>query len=125
MAVAKRQRRKKPAKTEQRKVEDHREDRRVKQTAVPAGPVHTGQAQEAEKAVYQEKPESAGLPFQSFGPARRHASRMHFPLLADKTAVTLVHLSLHIFAAARQDKEITNSSNRVKGQAGELSVKGL
>ena len=34
MAVAKRERRKKPAKTEQRKVEDHREDRRVKQTAV-------------------------------------------------------------------------------------------
>ena len=44
MAVAKRQGREKPAKTEQRKVQGLEGGPQVEQTALLAGPVYTGQA---------------------------------------------------------------------------------
>ena len=49
MAVAKRQRREKPVKIEQRKVQEQEGGPQVEQTALLASPVYTGQAQKEGK----------------------------------------------------------------------------
>ena len=59
MAVAKRQGREKPAKTEQRKVRGLGSGPQVEQTALLASPVYTGQAQGEEK-TYKKRSQRAG-----------------------------------------------------------------
>ena len=84
MAVAKRQRREKPVKIEQRKVRGPECGPQVKQTALLARPVYTGQAQE-EKKTYKKRSQNwarASLLFTSFGSAFPHILRMYFPLLS-------------------------------------------
>jgi len=51
MAVAKRQRMEKAAKIEQKKVREPEWGPQVKQTALPASPIHIGQAQGEEKNI--------------------------------------------------------------------------
>ena len=66
MAVAKRQRRRKPAKIEQRKVQGLEEARQVKQAAPLAGPVCRGQAWGGTNNIEKEEPKSShGLLFSS------------------------------------------------------------
>ena len=87
--MAKRQR-KKPVNIEQRKVRGPGLERepQVKQTALLASPIYIGQAQGEEKKHIKRgvKIEAgASLLFLSFGWASSLASRMYFPLLANKT----------------------------------------
>ena len=66
MAVAKRQRRRKPAKLEQRKVQGLEEAPQVKQAALLAGPVCRGQAWGGINNTEKEEPKSShGLLFSS------------------------------------------------------------
>ena len=85
MAVAKRQRREKPAKIEQRKVRELERRPQVKQTALLASPIYIGHAQGVEKKHIKRgiriEP-GRFLLFVSFGLGCPRASRMYFPLLA-------------------------------------------
>ena len=87
--MAKRQRREKPMKIEERKVSGQEWKHQVKQTALLASPIYIGQTQGKEKKQIKRgaKVELGGgavpsLLFTSFGLARCHASRMYFPLLS-------------------------------------------
>ena len=84
MAVAKRQGREKPAKTEQRKVQGLERGPQVEQTALLAGPVYTGQARGEEKTCRKRGRGAGGLSllFESFGSACPRALRMYFPLFS-------------------------------------------
>ena len=63
MVVAKRQRKEKPAKMEQKKIQGLESEPQMKQTALLASPVYIGQAQ-GEKKNHIEKPKlSKGLLF--------------------------------------------------------------
>ena len=88
MVVAKRQGREKPTKTEQRKVQGLEGGPQVKQIALLASPIYIGQAQRGgDKCIKGGSLEGLGdsLLFVSFGSTCHHASRMYFPLLANKT----------------------------------------
>ena len=56
MVVAKRQRKEKPAKMEQKKIQGLESEPQMKQTALLASPVYTGQAQGEEKKHIKEEP---------------------------------------------------------------------
>ena len=84
MAVIKRQGREKLAKIEQRKVPGGLElGPQIKQTALLASLIYTGQAQGEEKNIKRGAKigPGASLLFPSFGLAFPHAWRMYFPLL--------------------------------------------
>ena len=75
--VAKRQRKEKPAKMEQKKIQGLESEPQMKQTALLASPVYTGQAQGEEKKHVKRGAKiepGASLLFMSFGSARPHAS---------------------------------------------------
>ena len=85
MVVAKRQRREKPVKIEQRKVQGPEWGPQVKQTALLASPICIGQAQGEEKKHIKKEAKigpGASLLLVSFGLACPHTSRMYFPLLS-------------------------------------------
>ena len=84
MAVIKRQGREKLAKIEQRKVPGGLElGPQIKQTALLASLIYTGQAQGEEKNIKRgAKIGTEASLFMSFGSACPHASRMYFPLLS-------------------------------------------
>ena len=85
MAVAKKQRREKPEKIEQRRVLGQEWGPQVKQTALLASPVYIGQVQGKEKNHIKRGAKiglGASLLFASFGLACPHTSRMYFPLLS-------------------------------------------
>ena len=87
MAVAKRQRRGKPTKIEQRKVQGLEWGPQVEQTALLASPVYTGQAQREEKKHIKRRTKTepgTSLLFTSFGSAHPHTSRMYFLYLPIK-----------------------------------------
>ena len=56
MVVAKRQRKEKPAKMEQKKIQGPESEPQMKQTALLASPVYIGQAQGEEKKHIKEEP---------------------------------------------------------------------
>ena len=88
MLVAERQRREKPVKIEKRKVQGPELGPQVKQAALLAIPIYIGQAQGEEKKHIKRGVKIEAGPsrlFMSFGSASSHASRMYFPLLANKT----------------------------------------
>ena len=92
MVVAKRERREKPTEIEERKVRGPETDPQVKQTALLASPIYTGQAQGEEK-TYKKRSQRARFlsptcshapPLSSlciFGLACPHTSRMDFPAI--------------------------------------------
>ena len=83
MAVVKTQRREKPMKTEQRKVQGPMWSPQVKQTDLLAGPIYIGQVQGKEEKHTKRGAKIGPRPsllFRSFGSARLRASRMYFPL---------------------------------------------
>ena len=84
MAVAKRQRREKSMKIEQRDVWGPEWEPRVKQTALLASPIYIGQAhgEEKKKSIKRGASGFFSLLFTSFRSAYPHDSRMYFPLLA-------------------------------------------
>ena len=68
MAVAKRQRKEKPAKMEQKKIQGPGVRTSVKQTALLASPIYIGQAQGKEEKTYKKRSQNwASLLFTSFG----------------------------------------------------------
>ena len=87
MVLAKRQRREKPVKIEQRNVQRPEWGPQVKQAVLLARPIYIAQAQgEERKTKKGAKIElGASLLCVSFGSAHPHSSRMYFPLLANKT----------------------------------------
>ena len=107
MAVAKRQRRKKPAKIEQRKIPGPEWEPQVKHAALLASPVYRGQAQGEEAKMDWGS---------SFGLACPHASRMYFSFarqikLSCNWAVTLV--CCFKFSLWRdRTKELTHCPNK-------------
>ena len=92
MAVAKRQRREKSVKIEQRKVGGPEWRPQVKQTALLDSPIYLGQASGEKRQIHKRrKPRriEASLLLASFGSAHPHTSRMYFPLLSKQNwAVT-------------------------------------
>ena len=90
--VAKRQGSEKPVKIEQMKEWGPR----VKQTALLASPIYIGQAQGQEKKI------TRGAKIEPRACLSCLLGWMYFPLLANKTAVTLVHPSLQIFAVTEE-----------------------
>ena len=107
MAVAKRQRRKKPAKIEQRKIPGPEWEPQMKHAALLASPVYRGQAQGEEAKMDWGS---------SFGLACPHASRMYFSFarqikLSCNWAVTLV--CCFKFSLWRdRTKELTHCPNK-------------
>ena len=85
MAVAKRQKKEKAHKNGTRENLRTRVRTQVKQTALLASPIYTGQAQ-AEEESHIKRRDKIGplvsLLFQSFGSTCPHTSSMYFPLLA-------------------------------------------
>ena len=55
MVVAKRQRKEKPAKMEQKKIQGLESEPQMKQTALLASPVYIGRAQGEEKKTYKKR----------------------------------------------------------------------
>ena len=95
MAVAKRQRREKPPKIEQRKVWGPEWGPEIKQTALLASPLYTGQVHQVEKKIYiyikrgAKIEPGATLLFVSFGSSCPHTLRMYIPLFSKQNwAVT-------------------------------------
>ena len=88
MALAKRQRRDKPVKIEQRKIWGPEWGPQVDQTVLLASPIYIGQAQREEKKHIKRQAKigpGLSLFFKSFGSAHPHVSRMYFALLVSKT----------------------------------------
>ena len=81
MAVAKRQRKEKPAKIEQKKSQGQEWELQVKQTTILASPIYIGQAQGNKKKHMKRKAKIE--PLYSFGLASPHSSWMYFPLFAE------------------------------------------
>ena len=108
MAVAKRQRREKPMKIEQRKVRGPEWEIQVKQTALLAGPSYIGQTQGKEKK-YKRRSQNWAGGFSSFwvfwvGLPSYLEEVFSLACQIKQGALTLVHQSLQIFAVARQNQ---------------------
>ena len=85
MAVVKRQRSEKPVKIEHMMVQGPEREPQVKQTALLASPIYTGQTQAEEKKHIKRTAKvelGASHFFASFGLACSHTSRTCFPLLS-------------------------------------------
>ena len=82
MVVAKRQRREKPTKIEQRKVQGLEWGPQAKPTALLVSPIYTGQAQRGEDKCIKGGSLEGLRPFfsSSFGSACPHSSRVYYPL---------------------------------------------
>ena len=85
MVVAKRQRREKPMKIEERKVRGPKWGPQVKETALLASPIYIGQARGERKKNIKRVASielGASFLFNAFGLAHPHASKVYFHLLA-------------------------------------------
>ena len=105
MTVARRQRREKPVKIEQRKVRKHEGGPQVKQTALLASPIYIGQDQGGEKKRIKRgaKTEPGASFLCLLGRPTLTPQGCTILFFPNKTAVTSIHLLLQIFPAVRQN----------------------
>ena len=94
---------KKSLKMEQKETQGPKWEPQVKQTALLASPICTGQAQSGEETKCTKKRKPRWTEVSSFGWVHPHTSRIYFPLLVKQTLSCNTGSPFQIFAVVRQN----------------------